>query len=99
MLFLGLFSSSLHSHTGSGHNRLCLPPYLASGDQHLDSNQNGGLLYGSSYETNSAGVPGMRVVDNAPVACAMCEATRGAVFTIPGKSFKTQAGKVCGMLS
>ena len=85
------FISSHSSHYGSGYNRLCLPPYLVSGYQHNDYDQNGALLYGSSYETGNAGVSGMRVVDNAPVACAVCEARRGAVLMIPGKYNETSS--------
>ena len=79
-----IFVSEHHSHYGSGYNRLCLPSYPDTGDQHSDSNQNGGFVYGSTYETGNSGVAAMRGVDNGAIACAVCEARRGAVTMIPG---------------
>ena len=80
-MFVG---SSASPQSGSGYNRLCLPSSPSSENQHSDGNEDGALLYGSTYKTAGAGVTRMQSVDNGAVPCAMCEAQRGGVIMIPG---------------
>ena len=77
------FARASHEHTGSGYNALCLanPGYAFAS---TDGNQDGDLLYGTTFQTSGFGVTDLLRVHNYTVACAVCEARAAATYVVHG---------------
>ena len=79
------FVSSNDGHSGGGYRRVCLPTWPGQSWEHTDGGYSGSYMYGAQYETSGYGASDLNSVHDYPVACAVCEATRGEAVMIPGE--------------
>ena len=86
LLYVGRASGAAHNEAGSGTNYVCLhetPVYSTT----ATTSQAGARLYRAEYETTSAGLYFLWVLQNKDVPCAVCQTTGGlAVMTQHGSS-------------
>ena len=84
LVYAGRAGGTLHSHSGGGANKLCLPDY----PEYLSYDpgfQDSGYLHGAEYEIY--GSQPLREVRDHNVPCAVCHvATRGTVIVVPARA-------------
>ena len=83
-IYAGWAGAAHYTHTGSSHNRLCMPDvpeYSPNAMETTTGDEGGALIYRMEYQTSGYGLASLAFLHDEDVPCALCLTEAPSVFT------------------